>query len=314
MPVVDLTPGSVTGWAAYPYGAAWSLREHGVPAAHRGADMVIAGDVPAGAGLSSSAALECAVGLALLGLDRAAGDSEPVDRARLARWMQRAENEFVGAPTGVLDQMASLCCTDRHVLFLDVNSGHTEQVPFDAGAAGMRILVVDTRANHAHSESGYGDRRRGCEEAAAALGVSTLREVQGRELEQVLGELAEHLRPLVRHVITENERTTGVVERLRAGHPADIGTLLTASHESLRQDYRVSAPELDVAVEAALAAGALGARMTGGGFGGSAIALVPEERAEGVERSVRQAFLDRGFTGPRIFAAVPSAGAGDDRE
>ncbi|MFE9747216.1 galactokinase [Saccharothrix saharensis] len=303
--VADLEPGVVGGWAAYPSGVAWVLRGEGVVG---GANLVIAGDVPAGAGLSSSHALECAVALALLGLaKRSVGDLP-----RVARWVQRAENEFVGAPTGLLDQTASLCCTQAHVLFLDVRSFEVEQVPFDASAHGLEVLVVDTRASHSHTDGGYGARRAGCERAASLLGVAALRDVTVEGLDGVLGRLPGELRPLVRHVVTENERVLAAVGLLRAGRLAELGPLLDASHASLRDDYAVSAPELDVAVDAAKAAGALGARMVGGGFGGSAIALVPVERHDEVVRAVLAAFAERGWTTPRTFTAVPSAGAGRD--
>ncbi|TQM80237.1 galactokinase [Saccharothrix saharensis] len=302
--VADLEPGVVKGWAAYPSGVAWVLRDQGVVG---GADLVIAGDVPAGAGLSSSHALECAVALALLGLAGRSVDDLPL----VARWVRRAENEFVGAPTGLLDQTASLCCVEAHVLFLDVRSFEAEQVPFDASAHGLEVLVVDTRASHSHTDGGYGARRAGCERAASVLGVAALRDVE--DLDGVLGRLPEELRPLVRHVVTENERVLAAVELLRGGRLAELGPLLDASHASLRDDYKVSAPELDVAVEAAKAAGALGARMVGGGFGGSAIALVPVERHDEVVRAVLAAFAERGWATPRTFTAVPSAGAGQDR-
>ncbi|CCH29058.1 galactokinase [Actinosynnema sp. NPDC047251] len=300
--VADLEPGRVTGWAAYPAGVAWALRDLGVTG---GADLVIAGDVPAGAGLSSSHALECAVALALLGL---AG--VPEDRPEIARRVQRAENDFVGAPTGLLDQTASLLCTEAHVLFLDVRSGEAEQVPFDAAASGLEVLVVDTRAHHSNTDGGYASRRAGCERAAALLGVPALRDVEFDRLDQALARLPEDLRPLVRHVVTEDERVLRAVDALRAGALADLGPLLTASHESLRDDYRVSVPELDVAVGSALAEGALGARMVGGGFGGSAIALVPVERHDAVVRRVLAAYAERDWATPRTFPAVPSAGAG----
>ncbi|MEV0681575.1 galactokinase [Actinosynnema sp. NPDC050436] len=300
--VADLEPGRVTGWAAYPAGVAWVLRDRGVTG---GADLVIAGDVPAGAGLSSSHALECAVALALLGL---AG--VPEDRPEIARWVQRAENEFAGAPTGLLDQTASLLCTEAHALFLDVRSGESEQVPFDAAAHGLEVLVVDTRAHHSNTDGGYASRRAGCERASALLGVPALRDVAAEDLDGALARLPDDLRPLVRHVVTENERVLRAVDALRAGALADLGPLLTASHASLRDDYRVSVPELDVAVESALAAGALGARMVGGGFGGSAIALVPVERHDAVVRQVLAAYARRDWPTPRTFPAVPSAGAG----
>jgi len=302
--VADLEPGLVSGWAAYPAGVAWVLRERGLTG---GADLVIAGDVPSGAGLSSSHALECAVALALLGLAGA-----PEDRPEIARWVQRAENDFVGAPTGLLDQTASLLCTEAHALFLDVRSGRAEQVPFDAAAQGLEVLVIDTRASHSNADGGYGARRAGCERAAALLGVPALRDVPAADLADALARLPEDLRPLVRHVVTENDRVLCAVGALRAGSPADLGPLLVASHESLRDDYRVSSPELDVAVAAALAEGALGARMVGGGFGGSAIALTPVERHDAVVRRVTADYAARGWTAPRTFPAAPSAGARRD--
>ncbi|MDQ0380033.1 galactokinase [Amycolatopsis thermophila] len=308
MTIPDLRPGSVEGWSAYPAGVAWVLRDHGV---ERGADIVLAGDVPTGAGLSSSAALECAVALALLGL---AGEDDPdLDRrSEIARWAQRAENDFVGAPTGVLDQTAALCCIDGHVLFLDVRSGEMEQVPFDAAAAGLRILAIDTRVKHAHSEGGYGERRRGTERAADLLGVKALRDVGPDDLDSAVDRLPGELGPLVRHIVTENQRVLDVVALLRDGRIGDIGPLLTASHLSMRDDYRISCPELDLAVDVANETGALGARMTGGGFGGTAIALVPESAVDTVETAVAAAFARAGYRAPRAFVAVPSPGARRD--
>ncbi|MGH3438946.1 MAG: galactokinase [Sciscionella sp.] len=309
--VACLEPGSVSGWRAYPYGVAWSLREQGVDSVLAGADLVVSGDVPAGAGLSSSAALECAVALALLGLDTHA-NIEPVPNPILAGWAQRAENEFVGAPTGVLDQTASLCCVADNVLFLDVRSGEMEQVPFDAAAAGVRVLVIDTRANHANSESGYGDRRSGCEQAARLLGVEALRDLTTATLDAALPGLPAELRALVRHVVSENQRVLDTAGLLRDGRVTEIGPLLTSSHASLRDDYRVSVGELDAAVDAALAAGALGARMTGGGFGGSVVVVALERDVPSVRRAVSEAFEGHGFTAPRMFTAAPAAGAARD--
>ncbi|WP_069853445.1 galactokinase [Actinoalloteichus hymeniacidonis] len=310
--VEDLRPGSVTGWAAYPAGVAWVLRESGF--ALTGADLVVCGDVPTGAGLSSSAALECATALALLdlaGVSVAAGDRTGGLRlTEIARWAQRAENDFVGAPTGVLDQTASLCCTAAHVLFLDVRSGEQVQVPFDTAARELAILVIDTKTRHAHSESGYGERRRGCIEAARVLGVDSLREVATAELDASSARLPAELQPLLRHVVTENDRVESLVRLLDGDRLDEIGPLLTASHHSLRDDYRVSCTELDLVVDTALAAGALGARMTGGGFGGSAIALIRSAEQAEIEKSITAAFDERGLTHPRFFAASPSPGAG----
>ncbi|OZM74493.1 galactokinase [Amycolatopsis antarctica] len=304
--IADLEPGGVSGWGAYPAGVAWALRDEGVSG---GADLVLAGDVPTGAGLSSSAALECAVALALLGL---AGYGEPdaARRVEIARLAQRAENDFVGAPTGVLDQTASMCCVEGNVLFLDVRSGESEQVPFDTAEDDLRILVIDTRAKHSHSESGYGERRRGTERAADLLGVKSLREITPEGLDAAMATLPAELGPLVRHVVTENQRVLDVVASLRAGRVADIGPSLNASHASLRDDYRVSAVELDLAVEAALEAGALGARMTGGGFGGSAIALIRSGDQQAVESAVGSRYVREHLPAPRFFLAVPAAGAG----
>ena len=313
MRVVDLAPDLVTGWASYPAGMAWVLRDHGYT---EGADLVIAGDVPAGAGLSSSAALECSTLLALLGLAGREVGPDHAERAELARWAQRAENDFAGVPSGVLDQTASMCCLDARVLFLDVRSGDVQQVPFDAADDDLAVLVIDTRVNHKLGDSEFGDdygsRRRGCERAAELLGVPALRDVKASELDSLATMLPTELVPLVRHVVTEDARVLETVELLRHNRLAELGPLLTASHASLRDDYRVSCVELDVAVDTALAAGALGARMTGAGFGGSAIALVYSSDLPEVERLVTEEFGRRSWTAPRLFTAVPSAGAGRD--
>ncbi|MCR6490426.1 galactokinase [Amycolatopsis sp. OK19-0408] len=310
--IADLVPGTVPGWAAYPAGVAWVLRDQGFTA---GADLVVAGDVPSGAGLSSSHALECAVSLALLGLAGlelgSPGDRVPT-RPQVARWVQRSENDFVGAPTGLLDQTASLCCTESHVLFLDVRSGEQEQVPFGLAEAGLQVLIMDTRTKHSHAEGGYGERRRGTERAAELLGVKALRDVTVEGLADALERLPEDLVPLVRHVVTENQRVLEVVELLRAGRLAEIGPHLDASHVSMRDDYRISTAELDLAVDSAREAGALGSRMTGGGFGGSAIALVRDADLDGVKAAVDAAYEKAGYRRPRMFTAVPSRGAGRD--
>jgi galactokinase len=296
--LAELEPGQVRDWTAYPAGVAWVLRQQGVGG---GADLVIAGDVPHGAGLSSSHSLEVATALALLGLAQVEASTSDV-----AKWVQQAENDFVGAPTGLLDQTASLCCTAAHVLFLDVRSGLQEQVPFDAARHGLEVLVIDTRVSHSHIESGYAERRAGCEEAARLRGVASLREVE------TWAGLPDRLQPLVRHVLSENARVVDTVALLREDRYAEIGPLLSASHASLRDDYRVSCIELDVAASAAEQAGALGARMIGGGFGGSAIALVPAQIRAEVERAVLEAFAAQGFKPPRMFTATPAAGAGRD--
>ncbi|WP_129668347.1 galactokinase [Phytoactinopolyspora endophytica] len=308
---VETKPGDVEGWAAYIAGLFWALREagHEVP----GADIRISSDVPSGAGLSSSAALECSV---LTGLDALAGlGLDPTTMALLA---QRTENHYVGAPTGLMDQMASMHGREGHVVLFDAAAVTAEPIPCDLAAAGLSLLIVNTRVHHQHADGEYGERRRTCEDAARRLGVESLRDVQDHAVEQVLARLddgsdagaGDVMRRRVRHVLTENQRVEETVELLRSGRLREIGPLLTASHVSLRDDYEVTVQELDVAVDAALEAGALGARMTGGGFGGSIIALVDDGQATAVAEAVRDAFAGNGFTAPDTFVAVPSAGAG----
>ncbi|HEU5156386.1 MAG TPA: galactokinase [Streptosporangiaceae bacterium] len=298
-PVADLAPGTVTGWAGYVAGVAWALREAGH--AVGGATLDIDSDLPQGAGLSSSAALECAVGLALCdlyGLD--------VPRAELARLAQRAENDFVGMPCGIMDQSAALLCTAGHALLLDCRSGLSAQVPLALG--GLTLLVVDTRAEHKLVEGEYAARRASCEDAAAALGVPALRDVT--DLTDALARLDDAvLRRRVRHVVTENHRVEAMVGLLRAGAGPEIGALLTASHLSLRDEFEVSWPAADVAVEAAARAGARGGRMIGGGFGGSVIALVPDARLAAVRDEIGTAYAARGWAEPAFLEAVPSDGA-----
>ncbi|MFE2051212.1 galactokinase [Streptomyces sp. NPDC059459] len=302
--VADLDPGSDKSWTAYPSGVVWALREAGHELT--GADVHLASTVPSGAGLSSSAALEVVVALALNDL-YALG----LRGWQLARLCQRAENVYVGAPVGIMDQTASACCETGHALFLDTRDLSQRQIPFDLAAEGMRLLVVDTRVKHSHSEGEYGKRRAGCEKGAALLGVDALRDVAYEELDAALERLAddEEVRRLVRHVVTEDERVERVVALLESGDTRAIGPVLVEGHASLRDDFRISCRELDLVVDTALAAGALGARMTGGGFGGSAIVLVEAADVDAVTKAVEEAFAAAALTAPRVFEAVPSAGA-----
>ncbi|GAA2219740.1 galactokinase [Streptomyces nogalater] len=300
----DLAPGGDHDWTAYPAGVVWALREAGH--AITGADVHLASTVPTGAGLSSSAALEVVIALALndlydLGLKG----------WRLARLCQRAENVYVGAPTGIMDQTASACCEQGHALFLDTRDLSQQQIPFDLAAEGLRLLVVDTQVKHAHSGGEYGRRRAGCEKGAALLGVDALRDIPYDGLDEALARLGdeEDVIPLVRHVVTENERVERTVALLRAGDPRAIGPVLTEGHASLRDDFRISCPELDLVVDTALAGGALGARMTGGGFGGSAIVLAEATAVDTLSKTIEEAFTAAGFTSPRVFEALPSPGA-----
>jgi galactokinase len=294
-----LAPGTVTGWAAYPLGMAWALTAAGYPPG--GTAIAIDTDLAIGAGLSSSAALECAVGLAVADLHGLA-----VTRPELAALASRAENEFAGAPTGIMDQSAALLCRAGHALLLDCRSGAAQDVPLDPGADGLALLVIDTGVRHALNDGRYAARRRSCEEAARALGVTSLRDLTDRP--EAVSALADpELRRRARHVVTENRRVLEVAGLLRRGDLAAVGPLLSDSHTSLRDDFEVSWPQADVAVGSALAAGAAGARMTGGGFGGSVIALVPAGRAGHVTAAVAAAFARAGWPAASIMPAVPSA-------
>jgi galactokinase len=295
----ELAPGSPLGWAGYPAGVVDGLRNR----LAGGVSVLVDSDVPVGAGLSSSAALTCSVALALR--DLVAPELSREDLVELGR---RSENDFVGAPTGILDQSAALLCSAGNALFLDTRDRSAEQLPLDLPAAGLELLVVDTGTPHAHADGGYGDRRRECASAAERLGVPALRDVV-----DVAGLAAlddDVLLRRARHVVTENARVLQVVARLRAGgDPRGIGPVLTAGHASLREDFEISTAELDACVEAAVAAGAHGARMVGGGFGGSAIVLVDADRRDAVTAAVLDRFAAEGYSAPRTFVAVPSAGA-----
>jgi galactokinase len=356
VPVEGLGPGGVTGWGAYPAGVAWALRAAGHEVA--GANLAIDSDLPQGAGLSSSAALECAVALALTGLYGLA-----VPRPELAAIARRAENEMAGVPSGIMDQSASLLAEAGHALSLDCRSGQTWAVPFDPAAAGLTLLVVDTRARHALTDGRYAQRRRECDQAARLLGVRSLRDVPhagalaasagaikaevtrrgdmttgtsgsavaadagvgpartggiadvaaGAEVAAgaggAAGAAAAMLMRRARHIVTDNQRVLTAAARLRNGDVAGIGPLLDASHASLRDDFEVSWPQADAAVRAAGQAGALGARMVGGGFGGSIIALVPVSRDRPVREAVCAEYERQGWAPPRFLVAPPSAGA-----
>ncbi len=299
IPLAGLAPGDVNGWAAYPAGVAWALGEAGYPVP--GARVAIDSDLPQGAGLSSSAALECAVALALTEL---AGLSVP--RPELAAIARRAENEFVGVPTGIMDQSAALLGQAGHALLLDCCSGESGNVPLDPAAAGLALLIIDTRAQHRLTEGGYAARHVECEEAARALGVRSLRDIPDPSGLASLADPVLHRR--ARHVVTENQRVLAMAELLRRGEVADGGRLLNSSHTSLRDDFEISWPEADMTVDAAVAAGARGARMMGGGFGGSVLALVPADHTA-VRGAVCAAFRENGWPEPGFLDAPPSASA-----
>lgn len=301
--VAGLAPGKLQGWSRYLAGVHWAFGLRGIPVP--GMDILLDSDVPAGAGLSSSAAIECAAALAVNELSGAG--LPPEDLVLLC---QQAENDFAGAPTGILDQSASLLSAAGHGLFLDCASRKSRLVPLDLPAQSLSLLVIDTKVSHAHDSGGYAQRRQDCERAAAALGLDSLRDIDLPELVLAAERLDHQAYRRARHVVSENARVLSVVGHLEAGKPAGrLGPVLASSHESLRDDFEVSCPELDLAVEASMAAGAAGARMTGGGFGGSAIALVRQSDAERVQDAVFRAFRRAGFLRPGIFAVEPGAGA-----
>ncbi|MDR7187498.1 galactokinase [Microbacterium sp. BE35] len=299
----------VPEWARYPLGVAWALlAASGTdPSTVPGVDLAFASDVPVGAGLSSSAAIEGATAVALAdtwGID--------LDRVALAKVGRRAENEAVGAPTGIMDQMASLLGRADAAIFLDCRSLDAQVIDLGFADAALELVVIDTGVKHSHATGGYGERRAACERGAAALGVPALRDVSVGDLPR-LAELVDDVTfRRVRHVVTENQRVLDTVRILREQGPTAIGDLLVASHASMRDDFEISVPELDTAVEAALAAGAVGARMTGGGFGGAAIALVAHDKVQAVTDAATAAFAAAGFAAPTIFTVTPSAGAAHD--
>ncbi|MEO8095108.1 MAG: galactokinase [Pseudolysinimonas sp.] len=295
-------------WAAYPVGVAWALSRFGADlAAVPGLDLMFDSNVPIGAGLSSSAAIECAVAVALDDLWRLG-----LSRPELAQAGRVAENEFVGAPTGIMDQSASLLGTADHAVLLDCRSLDTESVALGFAEAALAIVVIDTGVKHEHSSSGYGERRASCEKAALLMGVQALRDLTVDDLDRAEDKLSNETFRRLRHVVTENQRVLDAVAALRANDHAALGELLDASHRSMRDDFEISTPELDLAVELARENGALGARMTGGGFGGAAIALVPLGDVSRVQVAVDTGFAENGYGAPEVFTVTASDGAARD--
>jgi len=304
--LADLSPERLREWSAYPLGVAWALGQFGADlGAVPGVDLYIESTVPVGAGLSSSAAIESAVAVALnevwqLGLSR----------ETLARVGQLAENKAVGAPTGIMDQSASLLGRHDHAVFLDCRSLESELVELGFADAGLELLVIDTGVSHDHSTGGYASRRASCELGARLMGVPSLRDLTTADLARARDVLDDETFRRVRHVITENQRVIDTVTALRTEGPLAIGDLLDDSHISMRDDFEISVPELDLAVETAQANGAIGARMTGGGFGGAAIALVPSEGISRIQVAIDGAFAEHGFSQPTTFTVTASDGAG----
>ena len=292
-------PGSDHGWAGYAAGVLWTLRREGVDVP--GMDVVVDSTVPVGAGLSSSAALECAVGAAALAL---AGRSPGADGDLLVRAAIAAESEVVGAPTGGMDQTVSVFAEAGCALRVDFGTHQRDAVPLPLG--GLAILVTDTRVSHALVDGGYASRRADCEEAARLMGVATLREAT---LDAVEALADDRLRRRARHVVTEIARVDAFIDALAARDEQAVGQVMAASHASMRDDFEISCPELDAAVSAAVDEGAVGARMTGGGFGGSIVALVRTADVDRVRDAIDARFAQEGFGAPQHLLALPSAGA-----
>ena len=300
--ISKISKGSVAGWSAYPLGVAWALMQAG--ATSKGFDLYVESNVPVGAGLSSSAAIECSVALALNDL-WGAGLSKNV----LAKVGQKAENEIVGAPTGIMDQTASLLGQADHAVFLDCRTLDAKATALSLEENGLEIWVMDTRVAHRLTDGGYAARRASCEKASELLGVSSLRDVTVESLEASKHLLDDVVYKRAKHVVTENERVQQTVKLLAESGPRSIGQLMIDSHSSMRDDFQISITELDVAVETALSEGAVGARMTGGGFGGAAIALIESQKAASLTTAVIEKFQQEGFEKPEIFKVIPDAGA-----
>jgi galactokinase len=296
--IKQVKPGLKGEWERYALGVLWAL---GVK---DGVDLLIDGHVPLGAGLSSSAALECSVATAMNHLFDLGFNLE-----ELARLTQKAENQYVGVPCGIMDQSVSLMATQGSALLLDCRDLSTKNIPFDVASSGLELLIIDTQAHHALTDGGYAERRASCESVVAKLGIKSLRELSVEQLEKSRGSLTETEFVRARHAVTEMKRVLDCVQALSDSNFAKVGELINQSHASLRDDYTVSCPELDAAVDAAISAGALGSRMVGGGFGGSAIALIQASKTTETIRAIETAFSSKGFKAPRFFTSLPSQGA-----
>jgi galactokinase len=290
-------------WALYPLGVAWTMREH----AKGGFDAYFVSDVPVGAGLSSSAAIECSIGIALNEIWTAG-----LSKQEIALLGQKAENEVVGAPTGIMDQTASMLAQPDSAVLIDCKTLDTELVPLGLSKKGLVVAVMDTKVSHRHSDGGYRSRREACEKGAATMKVASLRELSAMDLPTAEQKLDDVTFRRCRHVITENQRVLDAVNALKTSDMAGLGKLLLESHASMRDDFEISIEELDTAVEVAMSVGAIGSRMTGGGFGGAAIAIIEESKLGELERQCKKVFADKGFAEPNVFAVNPSQGARRD--
>ncbi len=291
-------------WALYPLGVAWVMREW----AKSGFDAFFTSNVPVGSGLSSSAAIECAIGVALNEIWSAGRTKQ-----QIALLGQRAENDVVGAPTGMMDQTASMLAERDSAVFLDCQSLEAKAVPLHLEERDLVVAVIDTRVAHRHSDGGYRVRRESCERGASIMGVNSLRGLTKADLSRAQSLLSDVDFRRVRHIVTENQRVLDSIDALQAGDMARFGELLLASHDSMAHDFEISIEELDLAVEVAMKTGAIGSRMTGGGFGGAAIAVIDKALLSTLEKNCQAAFSAKGYPEPKVFAVVPSEGAKRER-
>ena len=303
----EIAKNEANGWAAYPLGVAWALQQLGAANA-TGFDAFFDSDVPVGAGLSSSAAIECSIALALNELWGAG-----LDRKTLASAGQLAENVIVGAPTGIMDQSASMFGKTDHAIFLDCKTLEVEQVELGFDKDSLELLIIDTRVAHRLVDGGYAERRAACERGASLMGATSLRELSSQDLARAEIVLDRVTLRRVRHVVTENERVLATAAKLKSAGPRAIGDLMKESHASMRDDFEISIDELDTAVDVSVRHGAIGARMTGGGFGGAAIALAPVEKVGEITLAVLAEFELLGYAKPNIFAVSAAEGARRDR-
>ena len=287
-----------SAWSRYIYGVIWAME------IETGLDIYIDGKVPLGAGLSSSAALECSLATALNHLFHL-----EKTLPELARLTQRAENDYVGVPCGIMDQSISLMARAGYGLLLDCQDLSTRHIKIDFASSSLRLLIIDTQAHHALTDGGYAKRRESCEEVVKIFSIPSLRQLSMESLLAHKTKLSDIQFKRARHGVSEMLRVLDAVKALEAEDFEALGQLLNQSHNSLRDDYEVSCPELDLAVETALRSGALGARMVGGGFGGSAIALIKESDAGTISSTIERAFAKSGFKAPRFFDSLPSDGA-----
>jgi len=302
-----ITKNPANDWAAYPFGAAWAVAKLS-NLSGQGFDAYFESDVPVGAGLSSSAAIECSTALALNELWQA-----NLTRSQLARAGQLAENEIVGAPTGIMDQSASLLGERDHAVFLDCKSLEAQAIELGFDREGLELMIIDTQVSHRLTDGGYATRRAACELGASQMNVTSLRELSESDLAKAEEIMDDVTFRRVRHIVTENKRVLETVANLKQHGPKSIGALLNASHVSMRDDFEISIDELDTAVDVAVRHGAIGARMTGGGFGGAAIALAPIEKVSEITLAVLAEFELLGYGKPNIFAVTADQGARRDR-